>query len=581
MKPFLLIALAALTSLHAVSTDKLASYDYGDSRLPLIEIQSAIWKADAAERATLERQFIALLERDDVPTGAKDVICRWLQVIGTPASIPALEKTARDPKIGFLAVYALMNFPDSEATAALLRLLEESSGGLRSEIIGALGRRGATEAVAKLAKINDPSSWIALAAIGSREAVSALQKMPASENIALDWARVYGAMKVLPRDKTQAVSVFQGLLSSPARIGALQGLIQADDPGALAALRQFLQEGNLQSASLAKPFASNLAPDFGNWNPEIQTAVLLAGNDLAMSRLGLASPEQSVRTAAIQALGRSEHPGVIEVLLPLLTSEKDADAASLGLQRIRQTDANAQLRAALQNSPAQAALLVILAQRQDREILGAAFAATQSDDEKLRTSGFQALALLAQPDDLPKFLALLPTIKSPTDQTSWNKTLFTVVQNSPDPDGAATLLEGSLGNASSEARASLLAALASLKSDKAKTILAAALQADDLEHRKTVIRTLSGVRTISSNELLLGATRNAKDSGERMLALRGYLDGLRSRTDLNPDQLFEAYQLALSLAVEPAEKDAILAGIKGIKKSSKAEQFLKKIPAGA
>lgn len=175
----------------------------------MIEIQTAIWTADAAGRTAWEKPFIALLERDDVPVGARDEICRWLQVIGTKASIPALEKTASDPRMGFLAVYALMNFPDAEATAALLRLLEKAPGGLRAEIIGALGRRGATEAVSTLARINEPASWTALAAIGSREAVQALQQMPASENIALDWARLYGAMKVLPTDKPLAVGYFK------------------------------------------------------------------------------------------------------------------------------------------------------------------------------------------------------------------------------------------------------------------------------------------------------------------------------------------------------------------------------------
>lgn len=356
-------------------------------------------------------------------------------------------------------------------------------------------------------------------------------------------------------------------------------MIEAEDPGALASLRLFLQQGDRQAVGLTKPFASSLTADFGNGNPEIQIGVLLASRDLAMSRLGLASPEDSVRVAAIQALDRSDHPGVIATLVPLLDNEKDAPTASLALQKIPQPDANAQLRAAL-NSPVRHALLVILAQRQDREILSDAFAATRSDAEKLRAAGFQALALLAQPDDLPKFLALLPAIQSPADQTSWSKTLLVVVHNSPDADATASLLEGALGQATPEARASLLAALASLKSEKAKIILAKALEADDLEQRKTVIRTLSGVRSISATELLLAAARNAKDPSERMLALRGYVDSLRSRADLNPDQLFEAYHLALSLAVEPSEKDAIYAGIKGIKNSKQAEIFLKKNPAG-
>ncbi len=580
MKNFLLLTLAALASLQAAPMDDLSKYDYGDSRMPLMEIQSAIWKADAPKRADFEKQFIALLERKDVPTGAKDAICRWLQVIGTPASIPALEKISDDPKIGFLAVYALMSFPQPEANAALLRLLEKSTDGLRSEVIGALGRRGATEAVPALAKINEPAAWTALGAIGTVDAVTALQKMPDSKDDALAWARAYGALKVLPTDKALAVGVFKGLLQSPARIAGAEGLIRAGDSEALAAVRQLLQDGNLQAASLAKSFAPALTADFASWKPEIQVAVILAGNDMAISRLGLESKDDAVRTAAIQSLGRSEDPGVIALLLPLLNNEKDAPVATLSLQKIRGTEANAQLRAAL-NSPAQAALLVILAQRQDRETLDAAFTATQSGDEKVRAAGFQALALLARPEDLPKFLALLPAIKAPADRASWNKTLLIMVQNSSDADGTATLLDGALAQAAPEARPNLLTALASLDSVKAKASLTNALKADDLDQRKAVIRTLSGVRNVTSAELLLGAAREAKDPSERMLALRGYLDGLRSRTDLSPDNAFQAYEEALPFAVEQSEKDAIYAGIKGIKNSKKATAFLKQKAAGA
>ncbi len=580
MKNFLLLTLTALTALHAAPTDDLAKYNYGDSRLPLMEIQSTITKADSGQRADLERQFIALLDRPDVPTGAKDAICRWLQVIGTSASIPALEKVSADPKIGFLAVYALMSYPQPEATTALLRFVEKSSGPIRTEAIGALGRRGATEAVPVLAKINEPAAWTALGAIGSVEAVTALQKFPASQDPALDWARVYGALKVLPTDKALATGVFQTLLKSPAHIGAVEGLIRAQDPGALAAVQALLLEGDLDAAKLAKPFAATLVADFGKWTPAVRRAVVLACADLAMSRKGLESTDDSVHTAAIQSLGRSTDPAAIALLLPLLTNEKDAAAAAGSLQKITGAEADTQLRAALK-SPAQAAVLIILAERQDREALPAAFAATQSDDEKIRSAGFEALALLARSDDLAKFLDLSGGIKAPADRALWVKTLLVMVANSTDPDGTAILLDSALTQASPEIRPTLLISLASLPSDKAKATLAKALQTGDLDQRKAVIRTLSGVRNATSAELLLAATRAAKDPSEHMLALRGYLDGLRTRTDLSPDQLFAAYQAGLALATEPSEKDAIYAGIKAIKNSPQAAEFLKKKPAGA
>lgn len=590
------LLLAALTcgSLHAAGADAslqaLAKYNYGDSRQPLLDLQAYMAKADPASRAQLEEQFIALLEKPDVPTGAKDAICRMLVMIGTPASIPALEKFSADPKAGFLAVYALMAYPP-EANAALLRLLDKSPGDIRTAVIGALGRRGVTEAVPALAKINEPAAWTALAAIASPAAVEALQKATAKDNLVLDWARANGASNLARKDPSAnalAATVFKSLLQSPARIAAAEGLIQLKDPEAFPTVLKFLQNGDLAAAPLAVHLNTETL-DLSAWKPEVQQAVILAfgqsRNPAALPFLqkALGSSNTDVHLAAIDALGRSGDVTAVPVLLPLLENEKDAPAAAASLQRIPGPETAAQLRAAFASAkgPTQILLLGVLAQRLDRTILPAVFAATQSPDDKVRTAAFQALGLLATPADLSKFLALLPAIKAPADRAAWGKTLQVMVQNTSDANAAVTLLDEAFAKSTPESRPALITALASLSSDKATASLEKTLQSDDLEQRKAIIRTLSGVRTISSGDLLLKAARQAKDPSERMLALRGYLDVLRTRNDLSPDDAFLAYQVALDLAVEQSEKDAIYAGIKAIKNSKKATAFLKQVPAGA
>lgn len=592
----LLLAALSCGSLRAAGSDDalqaLAQYDYGDSRQPILDLQAYMAQADPAARAKLEEQFIALLGKPDVPTGAKDAICRMLVTIGTPASIPALEKFSSDRKAGFLAVYALMVYPP-EANTALLRLLDQSSGEIRTAVMGALGRRGATEAVPVLAKISEPAAWTALAAIGSPDAVEALQKATAKDNPALDWARANGALNLARKDpssKALAATVFQSLLSSSARLAAVEGLIQINDPGALSAVQKLLKDGNLAAAPLAVHLTTDtLTADLPSWKPEVQKAVVLAfgqkRNPAALPFLqqALGTSNEDVRLAAIATLGRAGDANAVPLLLPLLANEKDATAAAASLQRIPGDAAGAQLREAFGQAqgPTQILLLGVLAQRLDRSILHAVFAATQSPDDKVRTAAFQALSLLATPADLPKFLALLPEIKAPADRAAWGKTLQTMVQNASDANAAATLLDEALAKSTPETRPALITALASLASDKASASLEKTLQSDDLEQRKAVIRTLSGVRSISSGDLLLKAARQAKDPSERMLALRGYLDVLRTRNDLSPDDAFLAYQAALDLAVEQSEKDAIYAGIKAIKNSKKATAFLKQIAAGA
>ncbi len=98
---------------------------YGDSRLPLMEIQSSIVKdrrgSTGGWKSNLSHYWNAPMCQT---SGARIRFARWLQVIGTPASIPALENLGRSEDWGFSKVYALMSYPRPEANAALLRLLE-------------------------------------------------------------------------------------------------------------------------------------------------------------------------------------------------------------------------------------------------------------------------------------------------------------------------------------------------------------------------------------------------------------------------------------------------------------------------
>ncbi len=73
-----------------------------------------------ATGARVEAALLPLLAQDDVSTGAKDYLCRWLGVIGSDASIPALKKLTADPKLSHLAVYALLDLDTPAARAALL-----------------------------------------------------------------------------------------------------------------------------------------------------------------------------------------------------------------------------------------------------------------------------------------------------------------------------------------------------------------------------------------------------------------------------------------------------------------------------
>ncbi len=380
-----------------------------------------------------------------------------------------------------------------------------------------------------------------------------------------------------------AAPVFFGLLTSPAgpgvRLAAATGLAKADAAGAVDQLLPLLKDPDprvragvaaiLPSLPQSGPALAAAWPALG---PAERLVIVRAAAGVPEAgdvlRSALASEDMAIRCAAISALGESGTSGVIGDLLPFLSAGSDDSAASLAsLSRLQAPDAAEKLRAALAQArgPEKAALLAVAANRLDGTVLAQALAATADPDPAIRSAGFRSAGILAGPEDLPAILALLPNLHAPADLAAWTKTLLAASKSSPDADRTADLLAAALDSAPSSARPAFLLALAGLSSPRATACLSAQLHSPDGESRKAVIRILASVRNPSLQGLLLVAAREGSDPSERILALRGYLDGIKAQTDAAPEVLAKAYTDAWPLAERPEEKDAILAALKALK----------------
>lgn len=569
----------------------LAAYDYGLDRTPVLAVQHFANAQDAAGRIALENALIRLLDRPDLPRGARDETCRLLALIGTDRSVPALERLAADSSAGFLAIAALMDLPGPRPDEALRRALGEAPQGNREAIVGALGRRRSAAALPALVEAARGGGGLADAAftaigeLGSPEALRALcDLVPAGDSrLVPAWAKINGASRLVTQDPAVAAPVFLGLLESPAgpgvRLAAATGLARADGAQAVERLVPVLQDPDPRvraGVAALLPALPQSGPAIAAAWPGLDPAERLVivraaagvpGSDSVL-RSALSSDDPMIRCAAIDALGESGNAGAMDDLLPFLSAGSDESAAALAsLSRLRAPEAAEKLRAALAQAqgPAKAALLAAAANRLDRSVLAQALKATADPDPSVRSAAFRAVGLLAGPEDLPALLAMLPDLRDPADLASWTKTLLAASKRSPDADGAAELLAAALPSAPASARPAFLLALAGLSAPRATAALSAQLHAPDAESRKAVIRILSSVRNPACQGLLLAAAREGSDPSERILALRGYLDGVKAQTDAAPETLAKAYTDAWPLADRPEEKDAILAALKALK----------------
>jgi len=162
--------------------ERLPNYRIGESRAALGPIDAAIAAShgDAAARTDLEERLIAILA-GDATADAKEFICRRLAVIGTDASVPAIEKLLADEALSSPARCALERIATAEALRALRDGIARLRGDARIGAINSLGNLRDRAAVAALVPLLDDgdggasaAAAVALGRIGAPEAIDPL-----------------------------------------------------------------------------------------------------------------------------------------------------------------------------------------------------------------------------------------------------------------------------------------------------------------------------------------------------------------------------------------------------------------------
>jgi HEAT repeat protein len=163
--------------------EALKKFDWGTDLAVLNPIEDAViashGKPEAAKE--LENRLVASLQ-GELSRDAREYVCRKLAAIGTAASVPALSALLLKSDSSHMARFALERITAPEAAQALREALSQASGGVKIGVIGSLGGRRDSAAVAALAKLLQDADLtiaraaaLALGSIGTAEAASALQ----------------------------------------------------------------------------------------------------------------------------------------------------------------------------------------------------------------------------------------------------------------------------------------------------------------------------------------------------------------------------------------------------------------------
>jgi HEAT repeat protein len=564
---------------------------------------ASAWAAAAPETAAArrerEQQLIQTLS-GDAAWAEKDKACRDLQVIGTPACIPALARLLTDPQYSHIARVALEPMPYPEAGKALQEALARTEGEVKAGIIHSLGFRRDAAAVPDLLpllKADDAAiAAAAAAALGRAGSVDtapalaafrtaappALRPVAAEASLALAErlvaqgeraaaARLYAELQADAWPQHVRLGAFAGsLLAQPdAAVEALIGALTGDDParrGVAIACVPML-EGEAIASGIARELPK-LPPDtqvlligvLAERGPAVRAAILGAGQ---------AATSTAVRGAAAKALGRIGDATCVAWLVEVsATDEGVAEAAAQALVALPGETISTAVRALLGGAPAKVRpqLIDVLVRRQDQGAVPLLLEQAGAADIAVRRAAFRALGSLAQPDRVPALLERLLAAPDDAARNEAERALAAVARKAESgPARTEAVLAALSATADAGLRAPLLRVLSGIGGPQAlAAVQARASAATDAEERTAAVKALAAWPDSAAIAPLTELLGPGFTEVQRTLALRGLVRLLGAATELSPEARVQGFQRAAQVANDAEARKLLLAGLPSV-----------------
>ena len=442
----LLVASSARAADTAVQAAPAAAYESGGDIVPVRQLEQQIRDAagDGVRRAACEAALLRLLEEGST-FEAKRFACSGLAVIGSDASLPALDQLLKREETAGIACLALGGLRSAQAGERLRAALAETRGAVRLQLVNALGTRAEAASVEPLVQLaRDADVALACAAVRAlggidaneaRTAVAALRREGAPE-----WTEAVGAASLRGAeqsfacgDRASASAVCAALLA-PAwpvniRRGALSLLLRNDgdlgeqrvrtvlsakpsDPALVAVAIGRVPA--LRGEGVSKLFGE-LLPGLPPGEQVLMVEALAARGDAAarsVLRAQTSAADGAVRCAALAAVGEIEGAAAVDMLVQALISaptpdeRKMAQTALAALKGGEAADRAVIDALRTRKGDDKLPLLAVLSMRGGR--LSAAELLTQgcASDEALARAASQGLVRIAGSGDATALVAL-------------------------------------------------------------------------------------------------------------------------------------------------------------------------------
>lgn len=288
----------------------------------------------------------------------------------------------------------------------------------------------------------------------------------------------------------------------------------------------------------------------------------------AVRSLLAGSPDETVRVAAVRALGALGGSDDLKSLLPLLAtgSEPLREATRDSLIRLP-PDATAAMLTEWKGAPAatRVALLPILTARRAREAVPVLLDSASSDDATVRQAAIAALAELAEAEHVPALAALVLKAPAGRDREAIEKALAAVSQRDSDPAERAAPLLAVIQQANEAERAILLATLGRIGGPAALEVVDEAARSSQPELQAAGLRAWCNWPDGTVVARLLRVARTAENADQRKLAFQA-LVRIAPLTDQRDDnRRLDTLRTVFAMCQTDTERNQVLDRAKAIR----------------
>ncbi|HEX3655550.1 MAG TPA: HEAT repeat domain-containing protein [Pirellulales bacterium] len=282
----------------------------------------------------------------------------------------------------------------------------------------------------------------------------------------------------------------------------------------------------------------------------------------AVLNLLASSRDESVRAAAIAALGKLGQPEDLPLLVKALSAKSTAEraAARASLTQIRGETITQSLAAELKSaSPdVKAALIEVLATRRATEELPTFVAATVDDNAQVRGAAMAALGQIGQPGQIAAMLPGVLKAKKGAERDAAEKNVALVCARIANENERAEALIQAVDAIDPAQRDELLSLVGRVGGKKLINFVASIATGEDAARRKLAIDALSKWPDASVADKLLEIAEKAHYPEERTQAFQGYVKIAATRDKRSDRQRLDRMKQAMTVARTPEERSLVI-----------------------